>query len=108
MLRISSSENGGVQKWTLCGHLAGPWVSALESEWQRRQHESPGLRAILDLSDVTFIDEAGERLLREMRDQGVEFVAKGVETRDILENLTARERPQLRRFLRPWEDSGCS
>jgi hypothetical protein len=108
MLRISSSENGGVQKWTLCGHLAGPWVSALESEWQRLQRESPGLRAILDLSDVTFIDEAGERLLREMRDQAVEFVAKGVETRHILENLAERERPQLRRFLRPWEDTGCS
>ncbi len=107
MLRISSGEIGGVQKWTLCGHLAGPWVGALRAEWQRLRRESPEARALLDLSDVTFIDEAGEGLLREMGDQGAEFVAKGIETCHILENLAARERPQLRRFLGSKADGGC-
>jgi hypothetical protein len=107
MLRISGSEIGGVQKWTLCGQLAGPWVGTLQKEWQFRRQQSPNARTILDLSDVTFIDEAGEKLLREMGDQGVEFVAKGIETRHILDNLAARERPQLRRYLGPRGEGGC-
>ncbi|HWC96722.1 MAG TPA: hypothetical protein VG456_08230 [Candidatus Sulfopaludibacter sp.] len=107
MFKLCSSEIGGVPKWTLCGQLAGPWVDALRAEWQRQRRESPSRRAILDLSDVTFIDETGEVLLREMQEHGVEFVAKGIDTRHILENLAARERPQLRRFLGPARDGGC-
>ena len=43
----------------------------------------------MDLSDVTFIDGSGEELLSEMRTEGVEFVAAGVETRHLLEHLKA-------------------
>jgi anti-anti-sigma regulatory factor len=107
MLRISGSEIGGVQTWTLCGQLTGPWVDTLQKEWQWCRQQSPHLRVILDLSDVTFIDEAGEALLREMGRQGVEFVAKGIETRHILDNLAAREKPQLRRYLVPPGEGGC-
>jgi len=44
---------------------------------------------VVDLSDVTFIDEAGESLLSEMKSAGVTFVAAGVETKHLLENLKA-------------------
>ena len=107
MLRICSCETGGLQKWILCGQLAGAWVGALEREWHRQRTESSHLRAVIDLSDVTFIDETGERLLRELRDQGAEFVAKGIDTCHILENLAVRDRPQLRRYLGPPDDEGC-
>lgn len=107
MLRISSCETGGCQRWILCGQLAGAWVDALDREWRSRRTEPSGLRAVIDLTDVTFIDEAGEVLLRELRNQGVEFVAKGIDTRHILENLAIRDRPQLRRYLGPPGDEGC-
>ena len=48
---------------------------------------------MIDLSDVTLIGERGERLLGELRDEGAEFVAKGVYTRHILENLRTKEKP---------------
>ena len=83
MLRLIDNRETGRRKWILCGQLAGPWVAELEGQWR----EAPDLPALVDLSDVTFIDEAGERLLREMRRRGVEFVASGVETRDVLDNL---------------------
>ncbi len=108
MLRITSSVDAPGPKWTLWGQLAGPWVAELREEWMCLRRESPDGRLLVDLSDVTFIDEAGEELLREMRDRGVEFVAKGVETRHILENLATREKPQLRRFLGPSKYGGCS
>jgi anti-anti-sigma regulatory factor len=107
MLRILCNESADGRRWTLCGQLAGPWVTELLEEWKRRRGDSPGLELVIDLSDVTFIDEAGEGVLREMRDQGVEFVAKGVETRHTLENLATREKPQLRRFVRPPRDGCC-
>jgi hypothetical protein len=107
MLRITSSADDITQRWTLCGQLAGPWVGELKEEWAFRRRQAPGLRPVIDLSDVTFIDESGEALLREMQRQHVEFVARGVETRHILENLAARERPQVRRFLGSFKDGGC-
>ena len=42
---------------------------------------------LIDLRDVTFIDESGEGLLGEMREQGAEFVARGVVAKHLLESL---------------------
>jgi len=54
---------------------------------------------VVDLSDVTFIDEKGERLLSEMRRGGAEFVATGVENKDLIENLKGNEERPLRRLV---------
>jgi hypothetical protein len=55
--------------------------------------------AVVDLSDVTFIDEDGERLLSEMRGAGVEFVATGIETKHLLQHLKSRGERPLRRLI---------
>ena len=81
-------------------------MDELREEWACLCRDSSNGRLLVDLSDVTFIDEAGEELLRGMRDRGVEFAARGVETRHILENLATREKPQLRRFLGPSKFGG--
>jgi len=46
---------------------------------------------VIDLSDVTLIDKSGESLLGELRDEGAEFVATGVYTKHLLENLKSKE-----------------
>jgi hypothetical protein len=97
MLRICYS-----QKWTLCGQLAGPWVHELRSCWEHARHIAAGSAAVMDLSDVTFIDEDGEKLLLEMRNAGVEFLATGVETKHLLENLKSRGERPLRRLVGCW------
>ncbi len=97
MLRICYS-----QQWTLCGQLAGPWVQELRSCWEHARHIVTGAAAKVDLSDVTFIDEEGEKLLFEMRTAGVEFVATGVETKHLLENLKGRGEKPLRRLVGCW------
>jgi hypothetical protein len=98
MLRISYSQTEARQQWMLCGQLAGPWVEELRSCWHTL-HNAVESRALVDLSDVTFIDENGERLLSEMRDAGVAFVAAGVETRYLLENLNSNSERPLRRLV---------
>jgi hypothetical protein len=102
MLRISYSDTGVGQRWHLCGQLAGPWVDELRSCWRHARKAAPRSRAVVDLSDVTFIDEGGETLLSEMRGAGVEFVAAGVETKHLLENLKGRGQRPLRRLVGHW------
>lgn len=99
MLRISYSNTGAVQRWKLCGQLAGAWVDELRSCWTFAQKTAPRTSAVLDLSDVTFIDESGERLLADMRTAGAEFLAAGVETRHLLDNLKTNGEKPLRRII---------
>jgi hypothetical protein len=94
MLRIYYS-----QQWTLCGQLAGPWVQELRSCWEHARHAAAESSAVVDLSDVTFVDENGERLLAEMRSAGVEFIATGVETKHLLQNLKSEGERPLRRLI---------
>jgi hypothetical protein len=54
---------------------------------------------IVDLSDVTFIDESGEKLLSEIGSDGAEFVAAGVETLHLLKTLRDSGNRPLRRFI---------
>jgi hypothetical protein len=97
MLRICYTETDSGQHWTLCGQLAGAWVQELRSCWEHAQRAASA--AVVDLSDVTFIDENGERLLAEMRSAGVDFVATGVETKHLLQNLKSRGERPLRRLI---------
>ncbi len=99
MLRINYVHTEAERRWTLCGQLRGPWVEELEGCW-RQLRGNAGARSVVDLTDVTFIDESGERLLSEMRSNGVEFVAAGVDTTHLLQNLKDHDRP-VRRSVTP-------
>jgi hypothetical protein len=107
MLRIRTVEAAGIQRLILCGQLAGPWVEEFRINWDRVRTESCGSRFVIDLSDVTFIDEAGESLLRSMGSEGVEFIAAGVDTKYLLTNLKNTRRPSLRRSFAHLEN-GCA
>jgi len=100
MLRVSYTDTTGGQRWNLCGHLAGPWVGELRACWQDARRRAPRARAVVDLTDVTFIDEAGEILLSEMQSAGTEFLAGGVENKDLLANLKDHGKRPLRRLTK--------
>lgn len=99
MLRVTSTGTASEQRWTVCGQLTGPWVAELRGSWQDARRQSDGRKCVVDLSDVTFIDEAGEELLRAMKADGALFVARGVDTKHLLGNLKAKGTRPLRRFL---------
>jgi hypothetical protein len=106
MLRITHDQTKTEHKWTLCGQLTGPWVAELRACWEHSRDVVGRTRSVVDLSDVTFIDESGERLLSEMRSDGVKFIAAGVETKYLLENLKAKGQRPLRRFIGPLANCG--
>ena len=101
MLRIVHGQTKTGHRWTLCGQLTGPWVTELRACWDHARRATADSHTVVDLSDVTFIDEKGEELLSEMRSQGAEFIAAGVETKDLLKNLKAKGDRSLRRFIGP-------
>jgi hypothetical protein len=99
MLRIAYSDTANVHRWNLCGRLSGPWVDQLRSCWHQALKRAPSAAAIVDLKDVTFIDEAGERLLAEMQSAGTEFIAAGVENKHLLASLRNKHNRPLRRSI---------
>jgi hypothetical protein len=92
MLRVSYSDTAGGQRWSLCGRLAGPWVDELRSCWRQARERAPKAAAIVDLKDVTFVDEAGQRLLAEMQAAGTEFIAAGVENKHLVAGLRNKDK----------------
>ena len=101
MLRITHAQTETEQRWTLCGQLTRPWVAELRSCWEHGRQVGVNARTVVDLRDVTFIDESGETLLSEMRSDGAEFIAAGVETKHLLKNLRGNRQRPLRRFIGP-------
>jgi hypothetical protein len=99
MLRISYSDTADGQRWSLCGRLAGPWVEELRACWRQARERAPLTRAVVDLKDVSFIDESGERLLAEMEISGAELVASGVENKHVIATLRNGASGSLRRRL---------
>ena len=85
MLKIIITETGTETRWILQGKLVGPWVRELRSCWKKRHRTQAWQRCIVDLNDVTFIDNSGERLLRAISKTGADFVAKGIYTKHVVD-----------------------
>ena len=107
MLRITNVLTASGSVFTLCGQLAGPWVSELRSSWEQARVNMQGQRCLVDLSDVTFIDEDGAKLLRQMHCAGVRFVAAGVDTKHVVDHLQSTDKQPLRKFMTHLA-TGCS
>jgi hypothetical protein len=95
MLKISFSETPSEERWTLHGRLTAPWVGVLRARW-KKNHRSGNERAcIVDLNEIKFIDKSGRRLLRIMAKGRAQFIASGIYSKHILENLTAKSKHSL-------------
>jgi anti-anti-sigma regulatory factor len=99
MLKITNTSTATEQKWILHGRLSGPWVAELKSNWEKLNVESHGRRRVVDLTGVTFVDECGELVLSEMRSEGAQFVARGVDTRQMLADLENKTKRSVRKCL---------
>jgi hypothetical protein len=99
MLRFSYYRSDDGEEWSLCDQLSGPWVDELRSVWRRIRQDARGAHAVVDLREVTFIDEAGEQLLVEMQGAGADFVVAGVEHKHLLANLGASGSRTVRRSM---------
>ncbi len=93
MLRITVHDNPHTFTFQLEGRLTGPWLSELEECWKTtlNQQRKPILR--IDLTEVTFIDNAGKACLATLHRQGAELVAADCLTRDIVAEIIQETKP---------------
>ena len=87
MLRITVHDDPQAFTFQLEGRLAGPWLRELEECWKStlNQQRKPILR--VDLTEVTYIDDAGKACLAAMHRQGAEFVAADCLTKAIVAEI---------------------
>lgn len=88
MLRIIVSDMTSEQRLTLHGRLAGPEVAQLQSCWEDMRAARGGRSFVIDVTNLTSIDQHGERLLQAMLSEGAKFRACGVYIKYVLENLS--------------------
>jgi anti-anti-sigma regulatory factor len=87
MLRVITDRQRDSYRLDLHGVLSGEWVPLLEEHWRSIIHALPSAKVTLVLSNVDFIDSAGEQVLQRMAGKGVEFVVAGCMNRYVIDNL---------------------
>ena len=87
MLKITITNTAKRERWTLQGRLVGPWVKELKATWKKAHPSAQGCKRIVNLDEVTFIDQSGERMLRCMFNQGAQLVASDVYVKQVLDRL---------------------
>jgi ABC-type transporter Mla MlaB component len=90
MLRIEIQRTPHTDMWILYGTLAGDVVDELKLAWEKERTVLMGRKCVIDLMEVTSVDERGEQVLLEMMRDNVRFIARGVYSTNLLENLRTR------------------
>jgi len=90
MLRIVTEQRGDEYTLSLYGKLADEWVPELERCWSAIVDSVPTARVVVVLSDVSFIDAEGERLLALMLARRTRLVATGCMNSYVLEKVRSR------------------
>ena len=101
MLKITRQQNetSKLISFKLEGRLAGPWVEELKACWRHTAPDSRN-RAVVDLTDVTFVDADGKALLTTMWQKGVTLHATGCLNNCIVEEITKAGRASSSRTSR--------
>lgn len=89
MLRITDHERGGTLRLIIEGQLTGPWVTELENHCQRAL--ASGNRLELDVSEVSYADHGGARLLAGLQAKGAILC----EPSEFLREQIRRQSPTL-------------
>lgn len=87
MLKITITETPTEQRWVLEGRLTHPWVAELWVQWQQTHGARQGRTCVVDLNDVTRIDQSGEGVIGAMLREGAQCLARGVFTKHLLAAL---------------------
>ncbi len=87
MLRITVENGSRPATIKLEGKLSGPWVDELARAWNKFTADEPGRTIKVDLSEVTFIDAAGKKLLSSLVERGAELRAAHLMTKYIVQQI---------------------
>jgi anti-anti-sigma regulatory factor len=87
VLRITLNRNAQPALLKLDGKISGPWVHELERSWSEIRRSGSERALVVDLTDVTFIDAEGRKLLGSITRDGASLQSKSLMTRFIIEQI---------------------
>lgn len=92
MLRITTENKRGKLLLSVEGSLSGPRVATLEQCWRELCATSPRPKFCINLCGVSFIDNAGKILLKEMHRLGAVLLAEGCLNQAIVTEIIGSTR----------------
>ena len=92
MLRITTETRRGRTVLSVEGRVAGASVSILEQCWRDLYAASPRQKFSVSLCGVSFIDNAGKVLLKEMHRHGADLLAEGCLNQAIVNEIVESEK----------------
>jgi hypothetical protein len=94
MLRISVLENRNERRLVVEGKLIAPWSDELKGACQRAREDLDGRELVIELTNLTAINQQGENALVALMGEGIKFRGCGVFTKQVLRQLARRMRQQ--------------
>ena len=91
MLRISVMNELGITRLKLEGKLAHEWVDEARNAWAGLSERNGETEIVVDLLNVSFVDDAGHQLLAEIRHAGVELMGSGPLMSALIEEIEEAE-----------------
>jgi len=90
MLMIAEQREANAHTFKLAGTLAGDWAMLFNRCWHKATRVLSPSRIVVDLTDVTFIDERGVELLILIVKAGARLVAFGVTMKSGVEDTASQ------------------
>jgi len=88
MLKITIRETPEELTINLAGRVAGPWAAELGQAWMKAAPKVKSRPVSLDLRDVTYIDEEGMQILRQIEtESGAAMIASTPWTRHLVAEI---------------------
>ena len=87
MLRITYDNSPQATVLKLEGRLAGLWVDEVARTWSDTIGDKPAKNVTVDLSNVTYVDAEGKKLLRWMFERGAKLVRGHLMTKYIVDQV---------------------
>ena len=89
VIRITCHDEAEVTRLIIEGKLAGPCVDELDKCW----HGAPAkwTSLLIDLTGVSFIDERGKQLLKQMRDHGAKLISSSLMSRCLINEISHKK-----------------
>jgi hypothetical protein len=94
MLKIRTVDSPDQRKLVVQGKLVEPWVGELQRTWEQGRETFEGRKLMIDLKDVTALNQHAENILMDMMRHGAQLVAGAMITRNVLHHLERRHREE--------------
>ena len=91
MLKISMVDGQTQRRLVLEGKLVAPWAAELTTACQKARSDLNGRELVVEIKNLTAINQAGENVLLELMAEGVKFRGCGVFTKHMLKQLGRRK-----------------